>query len=292
MKKNKIIPFKWLPGSWGLSGQVYKEAEASYYLKPGEDLDRELAKIRYYEDNHKEYRRRIASIEEKYGRITLYERDKIHAEIDFDNDQITLTKALLGIELRYDRINQFVYDCRIAEVELSTDKYEYVRRIIDIKFKHGVFNAFDRDAEILKLDGGFTEEAQIELSYKYNMIDEYTKDVKLAKLIKDENERTIALLEVEYKHGKMKKNVFEKTLATFKKEPWIGIIDHGFEPNKGINGVYFEFDWNNFWIEYLELNGYVGATEDEIVESWFSDVCNTIPVEQDSKVQSVNEDSQ
>lgn len=257
MKKNKLIPFKLLPGSWGLTGQIYKEAEASYYLNPGEELDRELAKIRYFEDNRDEYNRRIINIEWKFNHITAFERD-----------------------------------IKFAKLELFEDnRIEYHRRLIEIRFDHEMLTALERDTELAKLDGTLTKVKEIELSFVHGAIDEYTKDISIAQMETDEDVRTISLLEIEFKHGRLKKNTFEKKRATILRQPWIGIIDQGFDPKKGINGVFFEFDWNSFWIEYLELNGYVGATEDEIVEAWFSDVCNsTEPLEENMKVQIKDED--
>lgn len=46
MAKRKLIPFKWLPASWGLRGKSYKEAEANYYYE-GEELEHKLAEINF-----------------------------------------------------------------------------------------------------------------------------------------------------------------------------------------------------------------------------------------------------
>jgi hypothetical protein len=236
MKKNKLIPFHILPGSWGLKGQIYKEAEAAYYLE-GEELERELAKIRN-EDNPKEYNRQLIEIGYKYKRFSLYEKEINLAEYNYE-----------GVDLEIKKI--------------------------EIQHKHSKILGIDKDREIAKLKNELTKEKEIEISFKNGIIDEYSKDMSIAKLIEDEQERDLALLEVEFKHGKIKKIAYEKNKATILKEPWVGTIDHGFDSKKGINGFYFEFDWNEYWIEYLQLNGYVGRTDDEIVESWFSDVCNS-----------------
>jgi hypothetical protein len=44
MKKRKLIPFKMLPASWGLSGKTRQVAEAEYYYE-GKDLEVKLAEI-------------------------------------------------------------------------------------------------------------------------------------------------------------------------------------------------------------------------------------------------------
>lgn len=44
MKLKRIIPFKFLPASWGLSGKSREIAEAEYYYK-GVDLEKRIAEI-------------------------------------------------------------------------------------------------------------------------------------------------------------------------------------------------------------------------------------------------------
>lgn len=44
MKKKRLIPFSWLPASWGLSGKSRAIAEAEYYYE-GNDLEDKLAEL-------------------------------------------------------------------------------------------------------------------------------------------------------------------------------------------------------------------------------------------------------
>jgi hypothetical protein len=100
-------------------------------------------------------------------------------------------------------------------------------------------------------------------------------------------DREVALLEIECKFDKMSQSEFEKQRATLKDEPWIAIISSGFDPEQGLDGVFFEFDWNERWIEFLKLNGYVGHSDEQIVDDWFTDVCRShnaterVPVHED-----------
>lgn len=71
-------------------------------------------------------------------------------------------------------------------------------------------------------------------------------------------ERDLALLGLRLRHGEINKLSYDKQRATLHETPWIGIVDQGFDLEKGVNGVFFEFDWNGFWIDYLRLHGYVG----------------------------------
>ena len=170
MKNKRLIPFRFLPGSWGLTGQIYLEAEASYNLS-GEALEKRLIEIR-------------------------------HAD-----DPATLKEKLLDIEVKAGRLSQY-----------------------------------DRDLSAA-MDGN------------------------------KGTDQELAVLGVDLKHNKIDKNKYDKETATIKHEPWVGIINQGFDPAQGMNGVYFEFDWNADWIAYLQANGYAGHNDEQIVEQWFSDVC-------------------
>lgn len=205
-KCRPLIPFRFLPGSWGLSGDAYDEAEAFYSLD-GEDLERRLAAIRLKDDRQ------------------------------------ALSLALLAIDRKYERI----------------DNYTYERSVALIKFEEP-----ELTLENIKIDAAF------------HKITQYEAEKQIAELSHtDEDARALALLDIDVKFGKIEKNAYEKQKATLKKEPWIGIINSGFDPENGIDGVYFEFDWNTYWIDYLKLHGYVGHTDEQIVDDWFSDVCRS-----------------
>lgn len=147
-----------------------------------------------------------------------------------------------------------------AEAHYYLDGEDLDRRLLDIRYA-------DEPARLAR--------ARLDLDFAYGRIDEFAHAVKIAEMEHPEPgvERDLAVLEVEWRLNRIDKNAYEKRRATLKQEPWIGIVDHGFDPSQGINGVYFEFDWNDYWIEYLKLNGYVGFDEDQLVEHWFSDVC-------------------
>lgn len=168
MKKSRIIPFRWLPSAWGISGQLLEEQEARYYYE--------------------------------------------------------------GIDL----------DERIAEIYFSGDDLKHA--LLEIRHDHGVLT---------------------EAEY----------DVGKAELITDELERDVAIIEAKIKNHEITEREGDKEIANLRGEPWIRIIDDGINPEKGIDGYFFEFDWNELWIAELRQAGYMGATEEAIVEAWFQDVC-------------------
>ena len=199
-KKNRTIPFDWLPASWGLSGDSYEEARANYELE-GEDLARTLVNIRV-----KDPAANLAAhtkLDLEHGHISEYEHDYRLADSDEEK---------LAVELKYHVITPWDYDCKLAELKFPDP---------------------------------------------------------------DSLEQQLALLEADYVHGKIDKQEYEKTYAIAKNEPWVGIIDNGFDNKEGVNGLYFELDWNDQWVEYLRKNGYHGVNDEQIVEQWFSDVCRS-----------------
>ena len=66
-----------------------------------------------------------------------------------------------------------------------------------------------------------------------------------------------------------------KDLATKKKQPWVGVIDTHINKDNVKNG-FFELDWNNQFIEELLDAGYVGETNEQIVDSWFRTIAMQI----------------
>ena len=79
--------------------------------------------------------------------------------------------------------------------------------------------------------------------------------------------------------GKAKKDMTPKELATKNKEPWVSVLTTHVDKANPKNG-FFELDWNEYFVQSLRLNGYRGATDEEVVDHWFSVLCNTIATEE------------
>lgn len=66
-----------------------------------------------------------------------------------------------------------------------------------------------------------------------------------------------------------------KELATEKKEPWVAVLETHINKENIRNG-FFELDWNEYFVVQLRNAGYTGASDEEIVDSWFSELCKNI----------------
>lgn len=116
MKKKKLLPFSWLPASWGLSGKSRQIAEAEYYYD-GEDLERQLCQIEYSSDDQAdELRQAQLKIDLKYSKISRDEYDEKIAVLGAaDEDDAEL--KLLSARLQHGKISQCDYEKRVAEIK-------------------------------------------------------------------------------------------------------------------------------------------------------------------------------
>ena len=113
----------------------------------------------------------------------------------------------------------------------------------------------------------------LEIRHDYGQIDEGEYAKAKAELITDEAEREVAYVHAKIKCGEMTEIDGEREIANIRDEPWIRVINDGIDLEQGIDGYFFEFDWNDQWVAALREAGYVGPTEETIVQAWFQDVC-------------------
>ena len=66
-----------------------------------------------------------------------------------------------------------------------------------------------------------------------------------------------------------------KELATEKKESWVGVLETHVNKENVRNG-FFELDWNEYFVLELRAAGYIGNTDEEIVDQWFSELCQNV----------------
>lgn len=99
---------------------------------------------------------------------------------------------------------------------------------------------------------------------------------KLAEVNADTpEEKELAKLAVKLKHEEISQAAHDKAVATIRKEPWVNVVKMGVNPSNVAAG-FFELDWNDEFIIMLQENGYVGQSDEEIVNKWFNDVCRTV----------------
>lgn len=70
-----------------------------------------------------------------------------------------------------------------------------------------------------------------------------------------------------------------KEKATEAKEPWVEVLQTHVNKDNIRNG-FFELDWNEYFVLQLRSAGYIGATDEEIVDQWFSELCRNLGAEE------------
>lgn len=169
---------------------------------------------------------------------------------------------------------------RLIDIHHGDDPAKHSEMHLRLDNKLGRLTDYDLAVKVAELRGENDPKTLLNLAYAHQKIGDYELARGLAEIEHPEGtERDLALLAIDRKFEKIGEKDYEKEAATLRKEPWIGIINDGFDLQQGLNGVFFEFDWNSFWIDYLTLNGYTGRTEEEIVEKWFQDVCRSTAAE-------------
>ena len=70
----------------------------------------------------------------------------------------------------------------------------------------------------------------------------------------------------------------QKEAATERGEPWVDILTLGVDYNDLSTGN-FELDWNDRFVAQCMRRGYVGDTDADIIDQWFTNVCRNVVLE-------------
>lgn len=107
----------------------------------------------------------------------------------------------------------------------------------------------------------------------------YNIQKTLLNLTKDKTVKAKKAAELDLEYGKISKDECDKIVATADNEPYVRVLQVEFDqeqPNVGS----FELDWNEAFVETLAKSGYKGSTPEQIIDTWFNDVCRNILMEE------------
>jgi hypothetical protein len=85
-------------------------------------------------------------------------------------------------------------------------------------------------------------------------------------------------IEEELNKAKTKLTEISKTpkeIATENKEPWVAVLNTHVNPENIKNG-FFELDWNEYFVLQLRTAGYIGETDEAVVDEWFTELCKNV----------------
>ena len=107
----------------------------------------------------------------------------------------------------------------------------------------------------------------------------YNIQKTLLNFTKDKTVKAKKAAELDLEYGKISKDECDKIVATADNEPYVRVLQVEFDqeqPNVGS----FELDWNEAFVETLAKSGYKGSTPEQIIDTWFNDVCRNILMEE------------
>jgi Mg2+ and Co2+ transporter CorA len=116
-----------------------------------------------------------------------------------------------------------------------------------------------------------TEEAEERANEAEKKIVEAEQKASEAEQKASEAEQKV--VEVEEKLAEKQKTA--KEIATERKEPWVAVLETHVGKDNVRNG-FFELDWNEYFVLQLRSAGYVGTTDEDIVDQWFNELCRNV----------------
>lgn len=162
----------------------------------------------------------------------------------------------------YYELDGYDLDVRLIEINYKDDEYTKQALSLTAKYKH---NIIDQETFDLK---------SIEIEFEYKKIDELTKNIQM--------------LDHNYKYGHLEEQKYEKQVASLRDEPWVKIVNVGFNKDSPSQGE-LELDWNDVFVNQLKEAGYEGIADEQIVNNWLSEVCKNIAMETYSGVGNFDE---
>lgn len=158
--------------------------------------------------------------------------------------------TLASIDYEYEGIDKEI--ALVLNENSGTDNeshYDKSVKIMDIRHKHGL------------VDNDLLYRTKLYLKYIYEKISDKQYETEVLKYKRD--------------RGEITEQECDKSINTINGEPWVYVtaeLDSKSPKNMGA----FELDWNSYFIENLIKNGYYGKTDEEIVNDWFTELCNTV----------------
>ena len=153
----------------------------------------------------------------------------------------------------------------IAKAEYELTGYDLDKRLLEIEQPGYTISDYSR--------------RYIDMNFNHGKITKKEQLRQLVNLIEDEGQRNLASLELDFKEGILTDTQYQKQSATLKKEPWVTVLSMDFGGKQSLEGS-FELDWNEYFVENLKKDGYLGPTPDTIVNQWFMEVCRNVALEE------------
>lgn len=143
-KRNRWLPFGWLPGHWGLDGKIRQQARIEYEYD-GVDKDIKLLEL---EEPTKEIKKKILNLKATSGLIT---DDEFQTSIiDIETEDNPSANLLAKLKLDYDqgKISVHQYELKKAEIEHGDNSTEYKLAILKQQVTLGEISDFEYEKKV------------------------------------------------------------------------------------------------------------------------------------------------
>ena len=155
------------------------------------------------------------------------------------------------------------------------------REIMKAEYELTGYDLAHRLLEIGKDD--YTEDqfkrVVLDLKVRHKKITESEYLRSCANLIEDPKQKSLALLELDHREGKISQIEYEKQTATLNGEAWVTVLGFDMAKKSSLEGS-LELDWNDYFVEKLKSEGYQGVTSETIVNQWFMELCRNVALEE------------
>ncbi len=159
-----------------------------------------------------------------------------------------------------------------------------VRKLAEIEYYYG--DSEDKEYLLLELDNDKDTpeyiKNKLKLDKKYKKISDYDYEIEsLSTKItdKDSKEYLLEKAEIDLKHNVIKDYEYRKEIADINHEAFFEVINGKMERIDGKSTMGFELEWNDYFVNHLINDGWKGATQEDIVNAYFSELCRQMLAE-------------
>jgi hypothetical protein len=93
--------------------------------------------------------------------------------------------------------------------------------------------------------------------------------------LETEEDKAVAEADVLLAEQEITESEHGKRVAEVTKQPWVEVKKMEVHPDDVKQG-YMELDWNEQFVSMLQEQGYVGKSDEDVVNKWFNDICRTV----------------
>lgn len=146
-KRNRLLPFGWLPGHWGLSGEIRERARIDYEY---DGYDREIMLLNL-ERPSKDVSKEKLNVKLRYEVIDDYEYQQGIIDIETEGDETKNQMAKLKLDYDQGRITAPQYQIKSVELEHGSESDEYKVELLKQQLAQGELTQHEFEKKVATL---------------------------------------------------------------------------------------------------------------------------------------------